>query len=425
MPATAANPLADRLKAIEQEINDRREQLPALDAEIKAAQAAYAGLEDLKPGSPEFEAAKVAVKNAGEVKDEIAAYQAEQTEVLRMLADRGHNVTPSRDPGSNDTPRGSRGWDASRLFADDVLKATLAAAAHSKGRFGGIELGEVMDRDSFATDVAPTTNMRRGEWYGVVPQILRPLRVLDLLKVGTMDNNTFPYTQESGSLDAGVGETAESATKPSAGQTLTDQQAVAQTIATWMKIARQALSDVPALQSVIDGRLQYMVRRRLETQVLNGDGSSSNLTGILNTSGIGTTAFDGSELAADQILSGITGVLLADAMADGIVMHPTDWQNVLKAKGSTGYYYSGGPFSMTPQVLWGIPLVPSQAIPVGKCLVGDFEIGALLLIREGVQVLMSDSDQDDFIKNRITMLAEMRAALAVWRPSAFNDVALA
>ena len=38
---------------------------------------------------------------------------------------------------------------------------------------------------------------------------------------------------------------------------------------------------------------------------------------------------------------------------------------------------------------------------------------------------MSDSDQDDFIKNKVTLLGEMRAALAVWQPSLFVDVDLA
>jgi HK97 family phage major capsid protein len=267
--------------------------------------------------------------------------------------------------------------------------------------------------------------MRRGEYYGVVPQLFRPLRVLDLLPTGTMDQNTFPYTQESGPL-TGAAETAEGIAKPEGAVTYTDAEATARTIAAWLKIKRQALADIPAMRAVIDQRLRYMVQRRLEGQALNGDGADPNIRGILQTTGIGTVAFDAGQLAADQILSGITTVLLADAMADGVIMHPTDWQTVLKAKAAgDGHYYSGGPFSMTPQVLWGVPLIPSPAIPVGHALVGDFSIGALLLIREGVNVLMSDSDQDDFIKNRITLLGEMRAALAVWRPSAFVDVDLA
>jgi hypothetical protein len=51
-------------------------------------------------------------------------------------------------------------------------------------------------------------------------------------------------------------------------------------------------------------------------------------------------------------------------------------------------------------------------------------MGATLLIRSGIQVLISDSDQDDFIRNRVTLLGEMRAALAVWRPAMFVDADL-
>ena len=68
--------------------------------------------------------------------------------------------------------------------------------------------------------------------------------------------------------------------------------------------------------------------------------------------------------------------------------------------------------------------MPSVAVAQGAPLVGDFQIGAQLFIREGVNVLLSDSDQDDFIKNKVTLLAEMRAALAVFRPAAFCTVDL-
>jgi hypothetical protein len=426
--ATKAGGLRDRLKDIRANVDELRNERKSAADEQKAAQEAYAGLDDLKPGSPEFETAKAATAKVGEIDDQIASWQAEEISVLEMLGQSrdqiAHDLAPGnerRTPG-NDQP--AAGWDSAKLFADDDLVERLRAAAHSKGRFGGIELGEVADRDTFAADVAPTSNMRRGEYYGVVPQLFRPLRVLDLLPTGTMDQNTFPYTQESGAL-TGAAETTEGNAKPEGAVTYTDAEATARTIAAWLKLKRQALADIAALRGTIDQRLRYMVQRRLEGQALNGDGADPNIRGILQTSGIGTVPFDGGQLPADQILTGITTVLLADAMADGIIMHPTDWQTVLKAKAGDGHYYSGGPFSMTPQVLWGIPLIPSPAIPVGHALVGDFSIGALLLIREGVNVLMSDSDQDDFIKNRITLLGEMRAALAVWRPAAFTDVDLA
>jgi hypothetical protein len=46
-------------------------------------------------------------------------------------------------------------------------------------------------------------------------------------------------------------------------------------------------------------------------------------------------------------------------------------------------------------------------------------------VREAVNVRLSDSDQDDFIRNRLTALAEGRFALAIWQPSAFSLVHLA
>jgi HK97 family phage major capsid protein len=64
-------------------------------------------------------------------------------------------------------------------------------------------------------------------------------------------------------------------------------------------------------------------------------------------------------------------------------------------------------------------------VTVGRAIVGDFARGCTLFIRQGVSVLISDSDQDDFIKNRVTLLGEMRAALATWVPQMFVDCDLA
>jgi HK97 family phage major capsid protein len=290
---------------------------------------------------------------------------------------------------------------------------------------GQVELGFLADRDTFAADITGTANMRRGDYIGVLPQLRRPLRILDLIPTGTMDQNTLPYTQESGSFATAV-ETAEGGLKPEAAVTFTDQTATAATIAHWTKARKQVLADFPALQSIIDGRLRYGVERRLQDQILAGDGAGENIRGILNTSGLGAVAFDAGELIADQVLRGLTLVLLSDAEANAIVMHPTDWMNALIAKAAgDGHYYSGGPFSVTPAVMWGVPLIASSAIPAGMALVGDFAIGVQLFIREGVNLLLSDSDQDDFIRNKVTLLAEMRAAVAVWRPAAFATVDLA
>lgn len=423
--ATAEAKLKEKLKSIEAEVAEVRDQRAEAQKEVDSAVESYANSDaPLAPDDPEFKAAKEARAAVGECDDRLSALNDLHVETLRMLGKDVPSAASDDRPAGN--PRDPREeWNSSSIFENADMQAALRHMSGSKAKIGPIQLGEVASRDALVADVAGSANMRRGEFYGILPQLRRMLRVLDILPTGTMDGNSIPYTEESGSLDTAA-EVAEGSAKGEAAWTPTDKEATAQTIAHWLKIRKQVLADFPALQSIIDNRLRYGVERRLEGQVLSGDGSGSNLRGILNTSGIGTVAYDASELAADQVLTGITQVLLADALADGIVMNPTDWAAVLKVKAEgDGHYYSGGPFSVTPQVMWGVPLLASKAIPQGMVLVGDFAIGAQLFIREGVNVLLSDSDQDDFIKNKVTLLAEMRAALAVWRPPAFSAVDIA
>ena len=82
-------------------------------------------------------------------------------------------------------------------------------------------------------------------------------------------------------------------------------------------------------------------------------------------------------------------------------------------------------YSSPPNTAWGLPVVTSKALAAGTALVGAFGTCARLFIREPVAVRASDSDQDDFTRNRVTALGELRAGLAVWQPLGFTKVALA
>jgi len=417
--------LKDKLRRVEAGLAEARDERVDAVREREEARDSFASSDSLSQDSAEFKAAKAAVGRVGEIDDRIADLQAVQVGTLKMLGKDPETHTAARDRPAGDPTDPRSSWNSGVLLADETVRARLTQAATSKARTGPIEIGEVASRDVMVADVTGTTSMRRSAWGGIAPQLQRRLRVLDLIPTGVMDNNSFPYTQESGSFGTAA-ETAEGGLKPEAALTLTDAEAVAATIAHWLKARKQALADVRALQSTIDGRLRYGVLRRLEGQVLNGDGTGANMRGILQTTGLGAVPFVAGALIADQILKGITTVYLADAEATGTVLNPLDWQAALLAKAAgDGHYFSGGPFEVTPAQMWGVPLVPSVALGQGTGLTGDFDIGAQLLVREGVSVLLSDSDQDDFIRNRVTLLAEMRAALPVFRPPAFCTVALA
>ncbi|MNL05741.1 Phage capsid family protein [compost metagenome] len=64
-------------------------------------------------------------------------------------------------------------------------------------------------------------------------------------------------------------------------------------------------------------------------------------------------------------------------------------------------------------------MVETQAIAVDKFLTGAFKLGAQLFDRWQARVEVATENEDDFVKNLVTILAEERLALAVYRPEAF------
>lgn len=436
--------LRKKLAQVEDELRSLREERAAKVREREAAKEAYAAIPDGQDDSEAFKRAKEAVAAVGEIDDRIAAASEKQVAILKMLGD--HEAAQRQEAASGASRGARRGWGVADLLADTDLQERLKFAASTKSRVGNIEIGEVISRDELAGMFAEngngnggsdgdigevTTRMRQGTWRGVLVQPTRQLSLLDLIPTGTADGNLIPYTQEVGTLTGG-GPAAEGEVKPQADIAFVDEDAPVRTIAAWVKLRKQILSDFPALRTIVDTRLRYLVQRRLEEQIVSGDGTGQNLTGLLNTSGVGQVEFNAAVPLNELVLSGITNVYLNEGVADGIALHPVDWMKVITEKaanqaGDAGSfdYYGGGPWGATPLTLWGVPVVPSQALTEGTGIVADFALGVSLLIREGVNVLLSDSDQDDFIRNRITMLGEMRAALPVWRPSVIQVVQFA
>src|SRR3546814_6282577 len=69
--------------------------------------------------------------------------------------------------------------------------------------------------------------------------------------------------------------------------------------------------------------------------------------------------------------------------------------------------------------LWGRPVVETQAMTAGNFLTGAFRLSAQIFDRQDARVEVSTEDSDNFRKNLVTILAEERLALAVYRPEAF------
>jgi capsid protein len=276
------------------------------------------------------------------------------------------------------------------------------------------------------TDIVVPDSARLGTHYGTVPQPRRPLSLLDLIPTSPMDGASFGYLQEGGSFD-GAAETAEGAVKPEGQITLTEAEVTAATIAVWQRMRRQQLADVPSLADTITSRLTYGCLRRLENQVLAGDGVGENILGILATSGIGDVPFAAAVALSDLALDGIVAALLSEHQPDAVAINPLDYGAMLKARegaNAGARLDSAGAFGAQPATLWGLPAVPSTALTQGEALVGAFGTCARLFIREPITVRVSDATDDDYLRNVLRALAEMRAGLAIWDVKGFVRVDL-
>jgi HK97 family phage major capsid protein len=258
---------------------------------------------------------------------------------------------------------------------------------------------------------------------GVIDVPQRRMTIRDLITPGRMDGNTLEYVIEVGtiaSVGEGAGMVAEGAVKPATSAQLDIRTVGAKVIAANMKASRQALDDVSFLRSMIDQRLLYKLAYLEEAQMLTGDNTGQNLHGLIPQAAafVAPHAVTPSATAIDRIRLAILQVALQGYPASGIVLHPTDWSKIETTKNAGGDYIIGNPQGTLAPTLWGLPVVATQAIAANAFLAGAFRLGAQVFDRWDARV-ETGYVNDDFTRNLVTILAEQRLAMAVYRPAAF------
>jgi HK97 family phage major capsid protein len=298
----------------------------------------------------------------------------------------------------------------------------------------GPERGGMERKDVYTTMVAPSTTRGFGTMQRdpLVPRPQRTNRVRDLFPVSPTTANLIDYFRVTGFTNnaSPVPERDGSAfgLKPQSSLTFAPAQAPVRTIAHWEAAHRNALADEPQLQAIINNELLYGLRLQEDYQILSGTGTSEDLLGILNTSGIQLYDIgDGpaTDNKADAIRRSATKVMLAYYEATGVVVHPYDWEDIELTKDDQGRYL----FMMNvavgmQQTLWRMRVVDTPAITEGTSLVGAFGLGAQLYDREQANIRIAEQHADFFVRNAVVVLAEERLALATKRPEAFVKVAL-
>jgi len=271
---------------------------------------------------------------------------------------------------------------------------------------------------------------------GIVPLKFQTLTIADLLAQGTTTSSSISYVIEAAFNDT-TATVAEKGLKPQLDLTLARRQDNVSKIANVAKVTDEMFQDASQFEAYLSNRMVFGVKRAEEAQLLNGNGTSPNLQGLLNRTGLAAAVTTAAGLTAVKAMEGIFNQITALRATsfvepDAIVIHPTDWQTIRLGKDSQGQYYGGGPFTgaygnggyTNVASIWGLRAVVTTAIPQGTVFVGGFQECAQVFRRQGITLEMTNSNVDDFVNNLITLRAEERLALAVYRPAGFGKVTL-
>jgi HK97 family phage major capsid protein len=396
----------DNTPNLEKVLNDISAELPKLNDRIKQA----------------AEQANTEIKNLGKVTDET------KVKADQLLTQQGEIDARLKAAEQKLARAGSGGAERPKtlgetVVADEAVKAMFGQAGRGRAQVqvnrGLLGINAALTSITTDTTGAAGDLVRPDRVAGVVTPPERRMTIRDLVMPGTTESNAVEYAKETGfTNNARV--VTEAAAKPETTLKFDLSSVSVVTIAHWVKASKQILADAKMLRSHVDGRLRYGLAYAEEQELLMGSGTTGNINGIYTQATAADPAFSpDAQTGIDVIRLAILQAMLAEYPVDGIVLNPTDWARMELEKDGENRYIIGNPMSMLGPRLWGRPVIETQAMIVDKFLVGAFKLGAQIFDREQASVVISTEDGDNFIKNMVTILAEERLALAVYRPEAF------
>ena len=255
----------------------------------------------------------------------------------------------------------------------------------------------------------------------------RPIAVIDNIPMLPTSSDAISYMEETTFINSAV-ETAEStATTASdligeAALALTERTKPVEWLPVFIPVTMQQMEDVDGIEAYVDNRLRYMLRARLDSQILNGSGSTPNLEGTLNVSGINTQA-KGTDSVPDAVYKGMTAVRATGFAEPSVVFaHPNDWQDVRLLQTADGVYIWGSPADAGPDRIWGVSVVQTTAVVENCMITGDYANFSALYTKRGITLAVSDSHSSYFTRGMLAIRADMRIAMVHFRPEAFCNI---
>lgn len=312
------------------------------------------------------------------------------------------------------------------VTAGDAIIESDAYKAMVKSKTFRMEPVEIQRKQIVTGTISTSQPLVNGDRLGgIIGPGLRRFTIRDLMPNIPTTSNLIEFCQELVFTNsagpqydtASPGPNTDGANKPQSDITFQLSTTNVITLAHWLGASRQIMADAPALAGYVNSRLSYGLKLEEEGEILTGVGTSGTLNGLNNQA----TAFSGggtNQTAIDTLLKAQLQVSLSYFDANGFVLHPTDWANILLLKDTQNRYLYADPHNTNSPKIWGLDVIPTQAQTLGKFTAGAFDLASAIFDREGVSIRMSDQHLDFFTRNLVAILCEERLALAIFRPLA-------
>jgi len=253
----------------------------------------------------------------------------------------------------------------------------------------------------------------------------RPVHIRQLIPQGSTSSDVIRFVKESG-YSNGAATAAEGATLAQSDFDFTASDSNVRKIGTYFRISEEMLADTPQLTSYISARAPEKLLNVEDTQVLSGNGSAPNLSGIITDAAdfdvSSGGAFYQSVDAAnefDVLVASLNQLALSNYQASYILLHPTDFHKILLLKDTQNNYLKDQVYSGLQPNFMGVPVIINNAISAGSFLCGNFNVGTQLWIRDNVNVEFFREDGTNVRDGFVTVRVSERIALTNYLPNAF------
>lgn len=336
--------------------------------------------------------------------------------------------------------------DARILDLEQKLAVKADKVTTQETKSVGQQLIENEDFKAFAKEAEGTTNNMRmknrmvvkqikaativstvgSAGAGIFPQFLptpvvpnfQPLTLRDLLGVGETNSNMIIWVQENLFVNNAGYQGSDGNLKPQSTINYIQQNIPVETIGHWFRVSKQALADFPMLETLINNRATFGLKFAEEQELLYGSGAAGHIHGLTAQATVYNGGFAANDTKIDTIRKAMLQAALAFYPSTGIALSPGDWADIQLTKDSQHRYIWANPLQMGPGMLWGLPVAECFSMQRGDFLVGAMKLAATIFDRQQASILLSTEDQDNVVRNLVTILAEERIALAVSRPQA-------